>query len=245
MLRKTLGILGGMGPRATAYFYSQLVDRTLAEKDWEHLHIVIDSNVRIPSRTRAVKYREWSPVDRIRRACYNLLNIGCDYIAVPCNSAHYFYDDVVEGYHLPWINMLEVIAGKLKDFNRVLILGGYVTAMKRTYDRHMSNAVYLPGSDNEVVFDLIERIKREDVDALVYRHWLNNVIEKSRADCVLLACTELPLVLRQSHYVGVPLVDGNALYIDELLRLGGGRSRYEQHGGRVLEDTSRVSTGTL
>ena len=95
-----LGILGGMGPRATAHFYGQLVDYTQAEKDWDHLHVIIDSNVHIPSRSRSILYGEESPVEGMRKACFSLMDMGCEYIAVPCNSAHYFYSSLILPPHV-------------------------------------------------------------------------------------------------------------------------------------------------
>lgn len=215
--KKTLGILGGMGPRATAHFYKELVDRTQAEKDWDHLHVIIDSDVHIPSRTRAILYGEKSPVEGMRKACFKLMDMGCKHIAVPCNSAHYFYDEVVIDGDIPWVSMIEVIARELERFRSVLIIGGYATVVKKTYDKYMDNAVYL--SDNYVVFELIEKIKRGGC----YKeelNWLHTAIKTSGPDCVLLACTELPLVINSCK--GTYTADGNKIYIDNLIKICGG-----------------------
>lgn len=217
MARKILGILGGMGPRATAHFYGQLVDHTQAEKDWDHLHVIIDSDVHIPSRTRAILYGEESPVEGMRKSCFGLMDAGCEYIAVPCNSAHYFYDEVVAGNNIPWVNMMEVIAKELKRFSKVLVIGGYITVVKKTYDKYMDNAIYL--RDNYVVFELIEKIKRDEC-CTAELNLLDATIRKSGADCVLLACTELPIMI--DLYKGIYVVDGNSVYINELIKICGG-----------------------
>ena len=112
--RKTLGILGGMGPLATADFFKELVAHTEAKKDWDHLRVIIDNNVDIPSRTRAVLYNEDDPTLYMRKSCISLMSMGCDCIAVPCNSAHFFFDAVCgQGGIIPWVNMISISAMKI------------------------------------------------------------------------------------------------------------------------------------
>ena len=92
----TIGILGGMGPYATNFFLKRILDLTPVKLDKDHFHTIIDNNVKIPSRTRAVKYNEQSPVNDMVNSINNLAKIGCDFVMLPCNSAHYFYNQVSE-----------------------------------------------------------------------------------------------------------------------------------------------------
>jgi len=204
---KTLGILGGMGPWATLNFFEEILKNTEAEKDWDHLHIIIDNNVQIPSRTRALLYNETSPVSAMKDACYNLMRCGCDYIAVPCNSAHYFYDEVVENTNIPWVNMLQVVSKQVAHYKTVLVLGGYTTIVKKTYDQYLDNTIYLDNYD--MIYDLIESVK-------VNKHGYKKKLKFPEADCVLLACTELPLVLNYG-------IDAGKIYVRELIKLCGGK----------------------
>ena len=205
-MKKALGILGGMGPWATLNFFEEILKNTAADKDWDHLHIIIDNNTQIPSRTRALIYGEKSPVIEMRQSCYNLMSAGCDYIAVPCNSAHYFYDEVVQGTNIPWINMLSVVAKKVAHYDRVLVLGGYATVVKRSYDKYLNNTIYLDNYDE--IYELIETIKANKGYA--------KPLQLPEADCVLLACTELPLVIKHG-------VDAGKIYARELIKLCGGK----------------------
>ncbi len=211
-----------MGPRATAHFYGQLVDCTQAEKDWDHLHVIIDSDVHIPSRTRALLYGEESPVGGMRKACFRLMDMGCEYIGVPCNSAHYFYNEVVDNNDISWVNMIEVVANKLKTFNKVLVVGGYITVIKKTYDKYLDNTIYL--NDNDLVFELIEKIKKNE-NCVLELEKFNIAVKRSGADCVLLACTELPIVVNQ--YKGIYVADGNSIYINKLIKMCGGNIKDE------------------
>ena len=106
-------------------FFGQILQLTPAKKDWEHLRIFIDNNVKIPSRTRAVLHHEESPVLGMIESINGLADIGDDFVVVPCNSAHYFYDEVVRKIKLPWLNIIEISCNRVRRIGkqRPLILG--------------------------------------------------------------------------------------------------------------------------
>ncbi len=223
MDKKILGILGGMGPYATVNFINRILMRTKVEKDWDHLHMIIDNHIHIPSRTRAILYGEESPVEEMRKSCFKLMEAGCDYIAVPCNSAHYFYDEVVKDKDIPWVNMIEVVSEKLRSFDRALIIGGYATVVKKTYDKYLNNTVYL--NDNDFIFNMIEKIKLQKRCYEELKEFFTT-IENMNVDAVLLGCTELPMVIYPDHFKGIEIIDGNTIYIDKLIEMGGSEINY-------------------
>ena len=218
MNKKVLGILGGMGPLATSYFFQEILRWTNAKKDWEHLRIIIDNNVDIPSRTRALLYGEESPVGSMRKACFSLMEMGCEYIAVPCNSAHSFFDEVVRGNEIPWVNMIKVISDTLTNRKNVLVLGGYSIISRKIYDKYLDNTVYL--QNNDLVYGIIEDIKVNNIN-IDRLFQLYDGINKSNVECVLLGCTELPIALRD-EYVNCKMIDGNEIYIKKLIEMCGG-----------------------
>jgi hypothetical protein len=83
---KRIGILGGMGPYATVIFMKNILDMTDAEKDWEHIHTIVDNNTKIPSRSRAILFNETSPLDGMLESCKKLESYTVDTIVIPCNS---------------------------------------------------------------------------------------------------------------------------------------------------------------
>jgi len=107
MERKILGILGGMGTIATAHFFKVLAERVRAEKDQDYPRIIIDNNPNIPDRTAAITGKGESPVDEIVISLKNLESAGAQIIAVPCISAHYYYDEIAGSTAVPLINMIE------------------------------------------------------------------------------------------------------------------------------------------
>ena len=90
MNKKILGILGGMGPAATADLYAKIVALTDASSDGDHIRTIIDSNVNIPDRTAAILMGGTSPLEEMEAALDNLICSGAEVIIIPCNTAHYF-----------------------------------------------------------------------------------------------------------------------------------------------------------
>ena len=89
--KKTIGILGGMGPEATVNLFNLIVSLTKAEKDNEHIPIIIINNPKIPDRTDAIINDRESPLPSLIKAAQKLEKVGADFIVMPCITAHYYY----------------------------------------------------------------------------------------------------------------------------------------------------------
>jgi len=90
---KVVGILGGMGPEATVDLFMKIIKATPAKKDQDHLRIMIDNNPKIPDRTLAILGRGKSPLKQLQETLHNLERAGAEVIAIPCNTAHYYYNE--------------------------------------------------------------------------------------------------------------------------------------------------------
>jgi aspartate racemase len=199
----TVGILGGMGPHATADLLRVMVALTPAGKDWDHLHIIVDNNPRMPSRTRAFLFGEASPAPYLVAGARRLEAMGAAIIVVPCNSASYYLAPVREAVRARLIDPVGATAAAIAServARRPLVLGGIVTARAGLYGAALAPhgiATLLPDAEGEAeVADLIECLKRLDTgDAVVAR--TRAVIERGRAagaDSIILGCTEFGLI---------------------------------------------------
>lgn len=208
-----LGILGGLGPMATAYFYELLIRHTDAACDQDHIDIIINSHATTPDRTAFITGRsDEDPlavmVDDIRR----MKTYGADLVAIPCNTAHYFYDKLKASTDLPILNIMEETAAKLYSLGvkRAGILATDGTVYSGTYDRFLSSYgidCIRPSAHDQktvmrIIYDEIKNGKTPDVDAFlsVSAHLLD-----AGADALILGCTELSLIKRQNalprHYI--------------------------------------------
>ena len=216
-----VGILGGMGPYATNFFLKRILDLTPAKLDKDHFHTIIDNNVKIPSRTRAVKYNEESPVNDIVHSINNLGKIGCSFVMLPCNSVHYFYDKVSEKIEIPWLNMIEIVSNKILDLNytKPLVLGGYITTQKKVYSQFLPKSVYLSGSENRIIESIIEEIKINNSLEKKSEQTIKNIIKTydDSIDSILLGCTELPIVIDEEYFLGKKVISSIDEYINHII----------------------------
>jgi len=199
----TVGIIGGMGPYATLAFFQCILDNTPTQKDWDHLHIIIDNNPKIPSRTRAFLFDEADPVPMMIESANRLRKAGADFVVLPCNSAHYFLPRVREQTDVPFIDMMDETSQAIleKNSKAVGLLGGEVTVKGKLYEQRLEKhgiaVLQVTDEEQKMVRNVIEDVKqncvsdatRENVQTLICR------LEELGADTVILGCTELPAAM--------------------------------------------------
>jgi aspartate racemase len=220
---KTVGVLGGMGPFATVEFFKKVLQYTPAKKDWDHLHLIIDNNVKIPSRTRSVLYDEENPSSYIIKSINNLAKIGAEIVVLPCNSAHYFYDQVVDDITIPWLSIIKTTADVAisNNLKKTLVLGGYLTTEKKLYNKYLSSAVYLPDSDNRFIESVIEEVKLSSTISKDTRNKFEELINNNANsfDCIVLACTEFSVILPIIQTFGFQLIDSTTEYVKKIISI--------------------------
>ena len=87
-----IGIIGGMGPKATNQFLDRIVELTDATKDQDHVRYILYSDPEIPNRIDAYFHGKESPVNAINKGIDFLEKNGLTTIAIPCNTAHIWFD---------------------------------------------------------------------------------------------------------------------------------------------------------
>ena len=110
MTKKTIGILGGMGPEATVDCFAKIIKCTPAKKDQDHLRVLIDSNPKIPDRPAAIIGKGKSPVPAMVQGCHSLQLAGADFIIIPCVAAHFFLEEVRQQARLPILSIFDEVA---------------------------------------------------------------------------------------------------------------------------------------
>lgn len=204
---KTIGILGGMGPAATCDLMDKIIRLTCAQDDQHHIHICVDSNTNIPDRTKAILNNGDSPVPELIKSAIRLQAIGADFLIMPCNTAHYFYKDIVPYLEIPMLNMPEETAAYMarRHIKKAGLLATDGTIGSNIYadalDKWGITPVYPTSHDQTVVMSLIyDYIKRgiTNKDLLPVesmKQVVNSLLEQG-AETIILACTELPIAFR-------------------------------------------------
>jgi len=200
MIYKKLGILGGMGPLATHYLYKSIIDSTPAEKDQEHIDMVLLNAANIPDRTASILGSGESPLPYLISGCKTLEKAGCDVIAIACNTSHYFYDDIQKACSVKIINMVDTVAERLsgQKVKTVYIMATSGTIKSGIYERNINarNITVLPVSDHDistvmkVIYDLKAGISPDLTEIIK----LANKVYLQGCTKIILACTELSLI---------------------------------------------------
>ena len=217
--KKTIGILGGMGPLATADLFQKIVLLTKADTDREHIRVYIDSNANIPDRTAAILSGGEDPVPEMASALRHLEACGADCIIMPCNTAHYFLPRLQAMTEIPFLSILTAAAEACKaqfPGKTVGILATRGTLAANLYQEALAQAgvPYLvpdaPAQDAlmRVIYDGVKAGKGPDS----YRADFLTVLEQMSAggaEVFLLGCTELPLAA-EALSIALPTVDPTA-----------------------------------
>ena len=228
MQDKVIGILGGMGPEATWDLFGRITKLTHAERDADHLHIIIDSNPKIPDRTQAIISNGPSPVPAMITAGKNLEKAGADFIVIPCMTAHFFIGHVQESLRIPVINAFELIQQTLANemFTKVGVIATTGSLESKLYERYLDRVQLLfpdPEVQKNEVMDLIyglNGIKAGSLSGSILTR-LNRIItrfQQQGAEAVIAGCTEIGLVLKDQS-MPLPVIDPLDLLAEEAVRL--------------------------
>ena len=118
-----VGVLGGMGPLATADFMEQLTRLTPALSDQDHYRTLVFSNPRVPDRSQAILGRGASPLPDMLEGIALLERNGVDVIVIPCNTAHYWLSELEAATHIPILSIFEAVR---RDLAHLGIISGAV-----------------------------------------------------------------------------------------------------------------------
>lgn len=195
-----LGILGGMGPMATQLLYKMIIEKTDAKKDQEHLDMIILNHATIPDRTAAIKSGETAEVLKVLSDDVLMLQKnGCEAIAIPCNTSHYFYEELQDRVNIPIINMvhsavLDVIESK-PDVKKIGILATDGTLFSDIYKKECKKlgieAIYPDEEFQKISMDIIyNQIKKGERGNPLDFLKLDKHLKDKGCEAIILACTE-------------------------------------------------------
>lgn len=218
-MKKTIGILGGMGPEVTAYFYELIVNQTRAETDQGHIEAIIYSNPKIPPRTDAILKRGPSPTPLLVEGFQRLKDAGADFVVMPCVTAHYFYPKVKDQVDIPFISLLDESAKWAKvevpELRKAGLVASSGTLESRLFHDAFANAgieVLNPEEEeqNQVMEAIFgpKGIKAGFTSGFPKEIFVSiaRVLVARGADAIIAGCTEVPLVLKERD-IAVPLVE--------------------------------------
>src|SRR5690625_4315020 len=225
--RKTVGILGGMGPAATVELFSRIVNNTPANKDCEHVNLVIINDPSIPDRTSYILNKGDSPIPKLLENLKKLERAGAELAVIPCMTAHAFIGELQSKSPIPILNAIGLVERHLQLYSNIKNVGLLATTgsiKSGAYQKNISKKLIIPNDRvQEDVMTIIYKIKAGYYEKDLYDELFNIIKElKDRgAQAVIAGCTELGIVMNEKNSK-MKIIDPINLLVEEVVKYGKG-----------------------
>lgn len=197
---KSLGVIGGMGPAASAEFLHILTKKSPAEIDQEHAVVYMIADTELPDRSSAILGKGEDPSEQLKKDFSKLAALGADVFAVPCNTAHYFIDRFEKPLPKPLVHIVKetlLAAQRLNPEGAWMLstVGTMQSGLYQSYADKLGYNIYIP---NEMqVKEIQKSILAVKANEFVQAGEIvkNVVVElwREKELPVMTACTEIPL----------------------------------------------------
>ena len=213
-MKEKLGIIGGLGPMASAQFLELLTDRTDAATDQEHIEVFLYSRPQTPDRTAfLLGHSQESPYPVLLDSGRKLEAMGCGVLVMPCMTAYSFYPQLKSDLRARLINPITESAAVLKrrGMQKVGIMATSGTLQVGTFQQALTDCgitPIVPDAANQaevmsIIYDDVKSGKPADMERF---HSVAHSMRAQGAECVILGCTELS-VIRQTQKIGAGFLD--------------------------------------
>jgi aspartate racemase len=245
-MRQIIGVLGGMGPAATADFYQKIIRATPATVDQDHLPVLIYSNPQIPDRTAATRGQGPDIVPALVESAEVLVRAGATFLTIPCVTAHAFFEPLQRATPIPILHLVDETATALvserPSLRRVGLLATVGTIESRLFParlepRNLAVLTCDPDIQTAKVMAAIYGIKGAATLArsrALIQEAAHHLIGKG-AEVIVAGCTEVPLILQDGD-VPVPVIDATWVLAQAAVRRALGQDRRPRASQRCYKD---------
>lgn len=228
--RKVAGVLGGLGPMATVYFYDIVVEMTDAKKDQDHIDMIIMNRATTPDRTEYIigKSKE-NPAEVLIKDAQRLEKAGADFLVLTCNTGHYFYNEINESVKVPLISMIEETVKKAvsmghKKMGILATTGNINTKLYQNMCEKYNLSYEICSEEKQkIVMSLIYDNVKAGIEADMKN--FNSVItfmKEKGCDGVFLGCTELSIIKKDNKLSNEFYIDSSEVLAEVTIKKCGG-----------------------
>lgn len=226
---KRIGLIGGLGPEATLDYYKRIIDAFKTENnDFNNPDIIIYS-VNLSKLMAYMKVKDYEgATDYLSDKIDLLVKAGAEFAAITANTPHFMFDEIKAKSTIPLISIVEATCEVCasKGLKRAGLIGtGYTMDAPFYTDvfRKQGIEVVIPGEDdryfiNHKLFTEIELGVFTDETRQAFIHITEKMINEQQIDSMILGCTEFPLLLTESHYAGIPMLNTTQIHVDAIVR---------------------------
>lgn len=230
-MENAVGVIGGVGPMATAYFLERVIAMTQADRDQDHINMVIYNHATIPDRTAYIlDENKEDPLGPLIADAQSLEKNGCNFIVIPCNTAHYFYESIEKSVHIPVVNIVEeTIRYAVERVNNLTCLGIMATDGTLTTETYQKAAkrfhlkTVQPNEDMQkkvmaMIYDGVKAGKEVSYDSFAE---VADYLRDLGAQCIILGCTELSVLKHMLDLNEADVLDSIDVLATETVRRSG------------------------
>lgn len=230
-MKQAVGVIGGVGPMATVYYMQRVIEMTKAGCDQEHINMLVFNDCDIPDRTAFITEKSPdNPLPVMVEDAKRLEAAGCEFVVIPCNTAHYFYDKLEQAVEIPVVNIVEetirYAKARVQDLSCVGIMATTGTIVTGTYQKYAERAglsFAVPDEDEQnllmqIIYDGVKAgkpVPRADFDRVA------NHLRAKGAQCLILGCTELSVLKRDLPINDPDVLDSIDVLASETVRRSG------------------------
>lgn len=230
-MKQAVGVIGGVGPMATVYYMQRVIEMTKAGCDQEHINMLVFNDCDIPDRTAFITEKSPdNPLPVMVEDAKRLEAAGCEFVVIPCNTAHYFYDELEQAVEIPVVNIVEetirYAKARVQDLSCVGIMATTGTIVTGTYQKYAERAglSFAVPDENEqnllmqIIYDGVKAgkpVPRADFDRVA------NHLRAKGAHCLILGCTELSVLKRDLSINDPDVLDSIDVLASETVRRSG------------------------
>jgi len=233
---KTLGVIGGLGPMATSYFFELVIRMTDAKTDQEHLEIWIHNCPSTPDRTSYIfDHKKENPVAPMIASGRKLFRQGVDFIAIPCITAHYFHKELTQNIPIPIIHAIEETVRHLKEYQKknigIMATDGTVESglFQQELERNHMEWILPDKESQQMIMDLIYKNVKAGKPVEIDKFFkVTDRLRKKGAETIILGCTELSLIKRD-YPIGKGFIDTMEVLARCSVKLCGAPLKKEYH----------------
>lgn len=230
-MKQAVGVIGGVGPMATVYYMQRVIEMTKAGCDQEHINMLVFNDCDIPDRTAFITEKSPdNPLPVMVEDAKRLEAAGCEFVVIPCNTAHYFYDELEQAVEIPVVNIVEetirYAKARVQELSCVGIMATTGTIVTGTYQKYAERAglSFAVPDENEqnllmqIIYDGVKAgkpVPRADFDRVA------NHLRAKGAQCLILGCTELSVLKRDLPINDPDVLDSIDVLASETVRRSG------------------------
>ncbi|MGB9843828.1 MAG: aspartate/glutamate racemase family protein [Caldisericia bacterium] len=222
---KVIGIIGGMGPEATLDLFYKIIKNTKAEKDQDHIHLIIDNYPQIPDRTSFLLGKGENPLPYILKSAKKLETFGVSAICMPCNTAHYFEEEIKKSISVPFLSIvlsvIEEIKENYKDAKNIGLIATKGTIIGKVYENPLKkegfNLIILENLLDdvmEIIYSVKGGVIKENLPKFLK---ILEEYKKINSEVIIAGCTEIPLLLPYIK-TDLPIIDSTLSLAKKIIK---------------------------